>query len=285
MSTLRTRFGIPGLISTIALVFAMTGGAFAAKYLITSPSQIKPSVLKKLKGPKGATGATGPQGPAGAAGAAGEKGANGANGTNGTSGKDGTNGTNGADGEDGKSVVVTDATDFDCEELGGAIVKEEGATEAEEIEVCNGKPGEDGEDGEEGEDGKDATFNGGDLPPGVTMMGTWSVNAVAGETVLEAISFPIRIKSNLKSEKVHYQGEVGFETVCPAFTAASPTATEGHLCIYKGHENEGGTLAFGGIFNVAFTEPGLTNRMGAVLKFTGGAGGGYAAGSWAVMGF
>ncbi len=29
-STLRTRFGIPGVISVIALVFAMFGGAYAA---------------------------------------------------------------------------------------------------------------------------------------------------------------------------------------------------------------------------------------------------------------
>ena len=32
-STLRTRFGIPGVISVIALVFAMFGGAYAASQL------------------------------------------------------------------------------------------------------------------------------------------------------------------------------------------------------------------------------------------------------------
>ena len=65
----------------MALVFAMSGGALAAThYVITSTKQIKPSVLKKLKGNRGAsgvagstgaTGATGPQGPKGEQGPAG----------------------------------------------------------------------------------------------------------------------------------------------------------------------------------------------------------------------
>ncbi len=53
----------------MALVFAMSGTALAAKhYLINSTKQIKPSVLKSLEG---RTGKTGPQGPAGAPGSPG----------------------------------------------------------------------------------------------------------------------------------------------------------------------------------------------------------------------
>ena len=49
-----------GVIATIALVFAMSGGAYAAKkYLITSTKQISPSVLKSLKGAAGKNGAIG----------------------------------------------------------------------------------------------------------------------------------------------------------------------------------------------------------------------------------
>ena len=103
-SALRTRYGIPGVIATVALVFAMTGGAFAAKYLITSTSQIKPSVLKKLKGATGPTGAAGAagaqgaQGPAGTAGAAGKDGAQGAKGEQGAKGATGEKGATGATG-------------------------------------------------------------------------------------------------------------------------------------------------------------------------------------------
>jgi hypothetical protein len=63
------------VVATMALVFAMGGSALAAKhYLITSTKQIKPSVLKSLKGKTGTTGATGPQGAAGAAGTTGGQG-------------------------------------------------------------------------------------------------------------------------------------------------------------------------------------------------------------------
>ena len=101
-SALRTRYGIPGLIATVALVFAMTGGAFAAKYLITSTSQIKPSVLKKLKGATGPAGAAGAAGPVGAKGDTGAAGQNGAPGEKGAQGEKGAKGEKGAQGEPGK---------------------------------------------------------------------------------------------------------------------------------------------------------------------------------------
>jgi hypothetical protein len=66
------------VISIIALVVACTGTGYAAgRYIITSKSQIKPSVVKALKGkrgPRGFTGAVGPIGPGGPAGPAGPAG-------------------------------------------------------------------------------------------------------------------------------------------------------------------------------------------------------------------
>jgi len=96
-------------IATLALVFAMTGGAYAAgKYIITSTKQISPKVLKSLKGKPGATGPTGLAGAAGAAGAQGPAGPAGVGkegpagkGTNGATGATGSTGATGATGQTG----------------------------------------------------------------------------------------------------------------------------------------------------------------------------------------
>jgi hypothetical protein len=93
------RLGIPGVISVIALVFAMAGGAWAAKkYVITSTKQIKPSVLSQLKGAAGSAGPAGPAGPSGTPGAAGAKGATGPVGATGAPGEDGEEGATGDEG-------------------------------------------------------------------------------------------------------------------------------------------------------------------------------------------
>jgi hypothetical protein len=87
---------------TLALVFAMSGGAYAAsKILITSTKQISPSVLKALKGKSGSNGATGAAGPAGPQGPAGPAGAQGPAGPKGDAGAPGAKGETGAKGEAG----------------------------------------------------------------------------------------------------------------------------------------------------------------------------------------
>jgi hypothetical protein len=103
-STLRTRFGIPGVISVIALVFAMAGGAVAANNLDSSGNG-KATVSAKAKqgkqgkpGKTGPAGPAGPQGPAGAAGPAGPAGPKGDAGTNGTNGVAGQPGAEGPEG-------------------------------------------------------------------------------------------------------------------------------------------------------------------------------------------
>ena len=106
-------------IAIAALFFALGGGAAAAiqsHYLITSTKQIKPSVLKQLKGargPRGATGATGSQGAQGLKGDTGLQGSKGDTGTTGPQGLKGDTGASGATGEtgpQGPSGVVTTVT-------------------------------------------------------------------------------------------------------------------------------------------------------------------------------
>ena len=72
---MRRHLSYANVAATLALVFAMTGGAVAAKhYLISSTRQISPKVLRKLHGAKGRTGATGKQGVQGAPGSTGPEG-------------------------------------------------------------------------------------------------------------------------------------------------------------------------------------------------------------------
>ena len=67
---MRRRLSYANVTATLALVFAMSGGALAANhYLINSTKQINPKVLKKLTGKTGRrTGAAGAAGPTGASG-------------------------------------------------------------------------------------------------------------------------------------------------------------------------------------------------------------------------
>lgn len=79
---MRRRLNYANVTATLALFFAMSGGALAAKhYLINSTKQINPKVLKALKGANGAPGTSG---------------------TNGTPGKEGSLGKEGPQGKEGK---------------------------------------------------------------------------------------------------------------------------------------------------------------------------------------
>jgi hypothetical protein len=97
-SLLRNRFGIPGVIAVVALVFAMMGGAYAASGGLSAKQkkEVK-SIAKQFAGKPGAKGDTG------AAGAKGDSGAAGAKGDSGAQGERGEPGPRGERGEAGET--------------------------------------------------------------------------------------------------------------------------------------------------------------------------------------
>jgi hypothetical protein len=104
---MRRRISYANVTATLALVFAMSGGALAANsYLINSTKQINPKVLKKLTGKTGKTGSTGTSGAVGATGAAGLTGAQGQKGETGPKGEEGKEGPIGPSNAYGLSSTI-----------------------------------------------------------------------------------------------------------------------------------------------------------------------------------
>jgi hypothetical protein len=251
-------------IATLALVFAMTGGAYAAKhYLITSTKQISPKVLKALKGKPG------PAGPAGLAGAAGGVGLVGAPGKEGAAGK----GTQGIEGKPGESVTNTkvEKSSTTCANQGGAEFKVGAGTPTT---ACNGQTG--------------FTET---LPSTKTEKGDWAFGQAAAGGVLYA---PVSFNIPLEAAPVPiYIAAGGSEpTHCPG-TVAAPAAEPGYLCVFAKNENRIVELA-PGVFALkicsaqasagcAYEPSQLTaaDKTGFLIDALAESGG-YAYGTWAV---
>lgn len=269
MHRIRIQLNATTIVAIVALVFAMTGGAFAvtghsaakkkakSKLVITNTKQISRKVLAQLKGAKGPAGPTGPQGPAG------------------LPGKDGANGTNGAPGE---SVGISDVKvgEAACAKLGGAKF----TVGAKEGFACNGK------EGKEGSPWTDKSK----LPHGASETGLWAVQPAAeGETWLP-ISFDVQLPGELDETHVHYvtAAEVSGHTA-PAACQGSfsePMAEEGALCVYERFSFNLELTPAPAIRKLSTTSPfGVlgANVAGAIitLKFTS-ATPRFADGSWAV---
>jgi collagen triple helix repeat protein len=208
-SMIRRRLTYTNVAMTFALIFAMTGGAYAAKhYVITSTKQISPNVLKTLRG------STGPNGKDGA------NGVNGKDGTNGVNGKDGANGVNGKDGVQGQSVTSRQLTPSEaaCAKQGGT---EFTAAEGKKTTAC---------DGAEGKEGSPWTVNG-TLPGGKTETGEWAARTTAA-TTSTAISFAIPLKTAPESVVVMKEKEPAKEGCKGAVD--KPEAEPGNLCLFEG---------------------------------------------------
>jgi hypothetical protein len=219
------------VIAGLALVFAMTGGAYAAKkYLITSTKQISPGVLKQLRGKAGVVGAPGVAGAQGAQGPAGPAGPAGSAGAKGETGPAGPKGEKGATG-------------------GAGVAGAKGATGATGVSGFT----------ETLPKGKTETGTWGDTLSGIPRTGT-------PEEVWVPISFPIPLAAG--SEEAFFLNEEA--TASAAGTGGctgsveNPTAPPGKLCVYTAAENNKNIKAdpffvFNGVFGY--------QPSGTVLRF------------------
>lgn len=273
----------PGVtIGVIALVVALSGGAYAAaKGGLTSSQKKQVKSIAKAEAKKfansnpGSPGATGPQG------------AKGDKGDKGDQGAPGNNGAPGDDGAPGESVVLTPIPEepLACEAQGGkggVEVSLENDPPGTGVEVCTGKEGEPGEPGEPW------TVNE-LLPPGKIERGVWAFTADAGNTngVRVPLSFPIRLEESLEAGNVHMQTEAGFSDFCEG-SLEVPIPDPGHLCVYANAAEEPALGAtFKGIFKPGDPDGSQSGeqgsgRTGAVLTFNAPSGAASGSGTFAV---
>lgn len=272
-SSFRNRFGIPGVISVIALVFAMFGGAYAASNSGggDATASAKKNLAKKgARGPKGAKGAPGATGPAGPAGPAGPQGPGGAKGADGANGSDGANGANGSNGVNGKTVLSGTTTPTGGVGTDGDFYIETDVSKIYGPKAAGTWPAGVELKGPKGDEGSPWTA-GGTLPAGKTLTGAWAFGPVPPTTtfaeVRVPISFPVRLPATLDAAHVHHTGSTNFAANCTG-TANNPTAAPGHLCVYTGAFLNG-SYASTPIYpahNSAFGGAGASTA-GAVLQF------------------
>jgi len=223
ISRIHQKLGTAGfIISIVALVAAIGGGAYAASGGLTSKQKSEVAkIAKKYAGPAG------PIGPQGAAGAKGETGSAGSNGTNGSPGEKGERGEKGEKGSTGNAgepvtIVPLNKNEGGCAEGGTKFVNATG-----EGHACNGAEGSGG---------------GGPypetLPSGYSETGFWESQGEKGfvfspfEAAVATISFPLPLATP-PTETVVIDADATDQekTDCPG-EVEDPKATPGFLCLY-----------------------------------------------------
>jgi Collagen triple helix repeat (20 copies) len=232
------------IISIVALVAALGGGAYAASGGLSGKQKKEvEKISKKYAGKPGPTGATGPAGAAGPTGPAGTPG------TPGAKGEDAT----GAPGAAGKSVAATAIAAGEpnqCSEQGGVEYEVEGS--GEPAEVCNGQP----------------WTAGGTLPAGSTETGAWAFDAseasAAGSgRILVSYSLPIPLSVTIQgAANVHYVDFDG-DSTCTG-TYLEPTAPAGMACFYEYEVVNAHFVSVKGIESAEINE---VNPPGGFLEF------------------
>lgn len=216
------RLGTAGFVlAIIALICALTGGAYAASGGLNAKQKKEVTkIAKKYAGKPGAAGAVGPAGPQGNPGAAGQAG------PKGDTGAQGPQGPIGPAGAAGKSVTVADEPTgtANCEERGGVKVQVEGSAPGTAKYVCNGAGGAGG-----------GTLTGIYGPPDDFNPAPGFTNPVlmGEENYQLAISFTNPLSSAPDFVAVPgADSNFGTAAGCPGVTNGVPTADPGKFCVY-----------------------------------------------------
>jgi hypothetical protein len=276
-SAIRKHLSYANVAATLALVFALTGGAFAATGGGSNPSHATltasaAKVKAKTKagprgpaGPKGATGAAGATGPGGPAGPAGPTGPAGGAGIQGTAG------TNGTDGESVTNIKLVAGKQTTCPE-GGAEFKVGAGTATK---ACNGEKG--------------VIHPGETLAPEASETGAWTAGVIESASNGEGLppvgdrlfvpvaSFTIPLEKPLGAHEVHYINPKGEEVLgngatvqppladCPG-KAEKPEAAPGNFCVYSAREEDVETGS-SGIFQAGTNREEGAGTTGAAETF------------------
>jgi hypothetical protein len=274
---IRERFGTAGLVvSIMALVLALAGGAYAAAGLNGKQKKEVTKIAKKYAGKPGAPGATGPAGPAGTNGTAGTNGVS-ITGVAATVGECPTGGVKYTsasgdnvvcNGEDGTSVANTvEPRGANCREGGSKFVG------TSTTYACNGSP----------------WTVGGTLPQGATLTGAYGTNYDPTIGTVTAIEFNVPLVAAIGTPaNIHIiddgdpvPGGCDDGAGDPA-SAANPEADSGHFCLYVTDPFGVGALAPTSLSSPAGGAS--VGKSGALLLYNPGGGVPFVTGTWAVTG-
>lgn len=273
-SAIRRHLNSTSIVAFVALIFAMTGGAFAmsshggdagsgASAAATLATAAKTKTLATAAKAK-TKAKVGPRGPAGKNGAPGATGATGLAGATGPAGAAGSKGETGAQGETGSAGPTGPA----------------------------GPKGETGATGAKGEPWP----VGGTLPKNATETGVWAepqgveYATHEAEFIYVPISFTIQLATELQASKVHFiePGATTLPTGCKG-SVAKPEAESGNLCVFA--LSDEGDVAGSGRLTPAFINPAGTTataaKAGTLMSFELNEGAeepANASGTWAVTG-
>jgi hypothetical protein len=251
---IREPFGKAGLIvACLALVFAMAGGAFAAKGALTGKEKREVQKIAKKEAKKyAAQGKTGPAGPAGAKGDNGAKGAQGAKGDTGATGPQGPQGIQGPAGSFGSETLPSEQT------LTGAWSVS-------------------GPEADAGEHLATISFPMAVSPPPTTLINFNGLGVEPAEGTFDIYPFD----HFPGTEKEEEEAREAYELACPG-NADIPAAAPGFLCIYTGSSNGPGSG-----FTLSLTNWEVAHEFGVSEPFDLAGTGGenlYVKGAWAVTG-